>query len=71
MVPKGYVDRNGTCLFNRNYREFLLSPLADDSNPATLGRYFLTAVYLLVDHDAGTSSSSLVPAVAEGGRRLR
>ncbi|KAK8848342.1 aspartic peptidase domain-containing protein [Apiospora arundinis] len=74
MVPKAYVDRNGTRLFDRNYREFLLSPLADDGNPATLGRYFLTAAYLMVDHDAGTftlwranptSSSSLVPVVAE------
>ncbi|KAK7990377.1 hypothetical protein PG990_014657 [Apiospora arundinis] len=74
MVPKAYVDRNGTRLFDRNYREFLLSPLADDSNPATLGRYFLTAAYLMVDYDAGTftlwranptSSLSLVPVVAE------
>ncbi|KAK8002327.1 hypothetical protein PG989_002046 [Apiospora arundinis] len=74
MVPKAYMDRNGTRLFNRNYREFLLSPLADGGNQASLGRYFLTAAYLMVDHDAGTfmlcranpaSSSSLVPVVVE------
>ncbi|KAK7990241.1 hypothetical protein PG990_014521 [Apiospora arundinis] len=54
IMPKAYVDRNGTRLFDRNYREFLLSPLADDGNPVTLGRYFLTAAYLIVDYNAGT-----------------
>ncbi|KAK8104417.1 uncharacterized protein PG998_011450 [Apiospora kogelbergensis] len=74
MVPKPYVDRNGSRLLDRSYREFLFSPLADNGNPATLGRYFLTAAYLMVNHDAGTftlwranptTSSSLVPVVAE------
>ncbi|EXJ81473.1 hypothetical protein A1O3_07765 [Capronia epimyces CBS 606.96] len=39
-------------IFNESQREVLISSLGDQ--PATLGRYFLTAAYLMVDQDAGT-----------------
>ncbi|KAI0542327.1 hypothetical protein GGR58DRAFT_497311 [Xylaria digitata] len=41
LVP--YVDRSGTRVFNTVY-----------DNPSTLGCYFPTGAYLMMDHDAGT-----------------
>ncbi|KAI1171737.1 aspartic peptidase domain-containing protein [Nemania sp. FL0916] len=52
LVPYVDVDRNGTRIFNTSRREFLFNGVGD--NPSTLGRYFLTGAYLMVDHDAGT-----------------
>ncbi|KAH6848017.1 aspartic peptidase domain-containing protein [Chaetomium sp. MPI-CAGE-AT-0009] len=77
MTPFVSVDRNGSQIIDRSKRELLLSGVGD--NPTTLGRYFFTAAYLMVDHDAGTftmwqadpsSRTNLVPVVskpADGG----
>ncbi|KAJ8130410.1 hypothetical protein O1611_g3216 [Lasiodiplodia mahajangana] len=51
LVPYVDVDRNGSRIFNNSQREFLFNDVYD--NPTTLGRYFLTGAYLMVDHDAG------------------
>ncbi|KAI3341186.1 acid protease [Ustulina deusta] len=52
LVPFVDVDRSGTRVFNTSRREFLFNDVYD--NPSTLGRYFLTGAYLMVNHDAGT-----------------
>ncbi|KAI1130150.1 aspartic peptidase domain-containing protein [Nemania abortiva] len=52
LVPYVDIDRNGTRIFNNSRREFLFSDVYD--NPTTLGRYFLTGAYLMVNHDTGT-----------------
>ncbi|GAP84760.1 putative peptidase aspartic [Rosellinia necatrix] len=52
LVPYVTVDRSGTRVFNTSQREFLFNDVYD--NPSTLGRYFLTGAYLMVNHDAGT-----------------
>ncbi|TGJ88342.1 hypothetical protein E0Z10_g400 [Xylaria hypoxylon] len=52
LVPFVEVDRSGTRVFNTSQREFLFNTVYD--SPSTLGRYFLTGAYLMVDHDAGT-----------------
>ena len=46
------IERNSSRIFNESQREVLIGSLSDQ--PATLGRYFLTAAYLMVDQDAGT-----------------
>jgi hypothetical protein len=70
MVPFVAIDRNGSRIFNESQREFLMNGLSDQ--PPTLGRYFLTAAYLMVDHDANTftlwqanptATSQLVPVL--------
>lgn len=72
MVPFVSVDRNGSRIFNESQREFLMNGLLDQ--PPTLGRYFLTAAYLMVNHDAGTftlwqanptAASQLIPVLGE------
>ncbi|KIV90889.1 hypothetical protein PV10_05493 [Exophiala mesophila] len=52
IVPFVAIDRNSSRIFNESQREVLVGALGDQ--PATLGRYFLTAAYLMVDQDAGT-----------------
>ncbi|KAH8167523.1 hypothetical protein CIB48_g685 [Xylaria polymorpha] len=52
LVPFVDVDRNGSRVFNTSQRELLLNAVPDNSS--TLGRYFLTGAYLMVNHDAGT-----------------
>ncbi|KAL0932282.1 uncharacterized protein CTRU02_213235 [Colletotrichum truncatum] len=52
IVPYVDIERNGSRTINNARKELLFSGLSDQ--PATLGRYFLTAAYLMVDHDAET-----------------
>ncbi|OTB07026.1 hypothetical protein M426DRAFT_54273 [Hypoxylon sp. CI-4A] len=52
LVPYVAIDRNGSRIFDRSERELLISAVGEQ--PATLGRYFLTAAYLMVDLDAST-----------------
>ncbi|KAK3945652.1 aspartic peptidase domain-containing protein [Diplogelasinospora grovesii] len=52
LVPFVTFDRNGSRIFNESQRE--LTWKAGGTDPPTLGRYFLTAAYLMVDHDAGS-----------------
>lgn len=52
MVPFVSVERNGSRIFNNSQREFLMHPTIDEL--PTLGRYFLTSAYLMVDHEANT-----------------
>ncbi|CAJ2503101.1 Uu.00g104950.m01.CDS01 [Anthostomella pinea] len=52
LVPYVDIDRNGSRIFNNTERELLINGLVDQ--PATLGRYFLTAAYLMVDLDANS-----------------
>ncbi|KAK3293754.1 aspartic peptidase domain-containing protein [Chaetomium fimeti] len=74
MTPFVAVDRNGSRIVDRSKRELLFSGVGD--NPTTLGRYFFTAAYLMVDHDAETftmwqanpsSRTNLVPVVSKAG----
>lgn len=51
VVPGVNIDRNGSRIFNTSSREVLLSAI---TSQATLGRYFLTAAYLSVNHDDRT-----------------
>lgn len=74
LVPFVDIARNGTRVTNDSLVDLLIS-----SNGAgamgTLGRYFLTAAYLMVDHDANkftlwqanpsASKPNLVPVIAE------
>lgn len=52
IVPSVDIDRNGSRVYKPDVRELLMNSLGDQ--PATLGRYFLTSAYLMVNHDAGT-----------------
>ncbi|KAI1418564.1 acid protease [Hypoxylon sp. FL1857] len=52
LVPYVDIDRNGSRIFNSSERELLLTAVT--GHPATLGHYFLTAAYLMVDIDANT-----------------
>ncbi len=54
LVPGVYYDRNGSRLFDMKKRELLMHPISDGTTRATLGRYFFTSAYLMVDHDAET-----------------
>ncbi|KAH8666479.1 aspartic peptidase domain-containing protein [Xylariales sp. PMI_506] len=72
MVPFVTIERNGSRIFDDSQREFLFNVISDQ--PATLGRYFLTSAYLMVNHDSDTftlwqanpsSSSELVAVVSE------
>ncbi|KAF5673882.1 peptidase aspartic [Fusarium heterosporum] len=46
------IDRSGARVTKSNVKELLMNAVADQ--PATLGRCFLTAAYLMVNHDSGT-----------------
>jgi hypothetical protein len=72
VVPFVTIDRNGSRIFNDSQREVLMNGVADQ--PATLGRYFLTGAYLMVNQDSNTftiwqanpsSSSDLIPVLDE------
>lgn len=72
LTPFVDIDRSGKQVKDRSKREFLMNPLGEQ--PPTLGRYFLTAAYLMVNHDANfftlwqanpTSSEDLVPVYDE------
>ncbi|KAM0342607.1 hypothetical protein ACHAPU_009334 [Fusarium lateritium] len=52
IVPFSEVDRSGARVTKSNVKELLMNGVADQ--PTTLGRYFLTAAYLMVNHDSGT-----------------
>ncbi|KAH6999610.1 aspartic peptidase domain-containing protein [Ilyonectria destructans] len=52
IVPFVDIHRNGSRVFKNNVRELLMNGVA--SQPATLGRYFFTSAYLMVNHDANT-----------------
>lgn len=65
------VERNGSRVYNESIKELLINPT---HNPSTLGRYFLTSAYLMVNHDSNTftmwqgnpsSSSNLVTVISE------
>lgn len=51
-MPFVDIHRNGSRVFKNNVRELLMNGVA--SQPATLGRYFFTSAYLMVNHDANT-----------------
>lgn len=64
------MDRSGAPIVEEDAPELLFGGVGN--NPTTLGRYFFTAAYLMVDHDAHTftmwqanpsSKTSLVPVV--------
>ncbi|KAK4243460.1 aspartic peptidase domain-containing protein [Corynascus novoguineensis] len=72
FAPTVYYNGRGARVVDRDRRELLMSGV--DTNPTTLGRYFLTAAYLMVDHDAGTftmwqanptTRTNLVPVVSK------
>ncbi|KAI1154307.1 acid protease [Nemania diffusa] len=52
LVPYVDVDRDGSRIVDTSRHEFLFNDVYQ--NPNTLGRYFLTGAYLMVDHDAST-----------------
>lgn len=68
LTPFVDVARNGSRVIDKSRTELLMNGVGNQ--PATLGRYFLTAAYLMVDHDARSftlwqanpsTSSTLVP----------
>lgn len=72
LVPYVYVDYDGRRYADDTNLDLLWNGIGDQ--PATLGRYFLTAAYLMVNHDSNsftlweanpTTSSSLIPVVNE------
>ncbi|ROV96865.1 hypothetical protein VPNG_09261 [Cytospora leucostoma] len=72
LVPHIYVDYDGARKEDTSIKELLWNAVSDQS--ATLGRYFLTAAYLMVNHDSNsftlwqanaTTSSNLVPVMDE------
>ena len=78
MVPFVAIDRNGSRIFNESQREFLFNPTVEGVQPHTLGRYFLTSAYLMVNHDAGTftlwqanpsTTSKLIPVLGNKAKR--
>lgn len=72
LIPYVYVDYDGARKEDTSIKEFLWNAVSDQS--ATLGRYFLTAAYLMVNHDSNsftlwqanaTTSSDLVSVMDE------
>lgn len=71
LVPFVEIDRNGSRIFDKTKKELLMNGVVEQ--PATLGRYFLTSAYLMVDHDAKSftlwqanpsTKSTLTPVVS-------
>ena len=71
VVPFVQIDGTGAREYNTSEMEVLISAVGDQ--PATLGRYFLTAAYLMVNQDSNsftlwqanpTADSQLVPVGA-------
>ena len=52
MVPFVDIDTDGSRVIDTSKRDILMKGIEDEA--PTLGRYFLTAAYLMVNHDAGT-----------------
>ncbi|KAF5230538.1 hypothetical protein FANTH_13785 [Fusarium anthophilum] len=52
MIPTVDIASNGSRTTDNSKRDILITDIEDE--PPILGRYFLTAAYLMVDHDAGT-----------------
>jgi hypothetical protein len=52
LVPFVDIARNGTRVSNNTLKELLINGVGDQ--PATLGRYFLTSAYLMVNHHANS-----------------
>lgn len=76
MVPFVTIARNGSRIFNDSQKEFLFNGIDEPVQPATLGRYFLTSAYLMVNQDAETftlwqanpsTATQLVPVLNEKG----
>lgn len=72
MTPFVQIGYDGARFYNESIKEFLYNSVGNQ--PATLGRYFLTAAYLMVNHDANSftlwqgnpaTSSTLVPVLDE------
>jgi hypothetical protein len=70
ITPHISMDRSGARIIEEDKPELLFGGVGNQ--PTTLGRYFLTAAYLMVNHDAHTftmwqanptSKSNLVPVV--------
>lgn len=53
LVPYIEIARDGTRVSNDSLVDLLINSIGGNRT-ATLGRYFLTAAYLMVDHDANT-----------------
>lgn len=71
LTPFVQIGYDGARFYNESIKEFLFNPT---TQPPTLGRYFFTAAYLMVNHDSNTftmwqgnpsSSSSLVKVINE------
>ncbi|KAG9506647.1 hypothetical protein J7337_000180 [Fusarium musae] len=52
MIPTVDISSNGSRTTDSSKRDILITDVEDE--PPILGRYFLTAAYLMVSHDAGT-----------------
>lgn len=52
MVPFVDIDTDGSRVIDTSKRDILMKGIEDEA--PTLGRYFLTAAYLMVNHDSGT-----------------
>ncbi|KAK4200412.1 aspartic peptidase domain-containing protein [Triangularia verruculosa] len=75
LVPFVDVDRSGVRNVDRSKKELVMFGVGEE--PATLGRYFLTAAYLMVNHDERTftmwqanptTKSSLVAVQRKGSQ---
>lgn len=72
LTPSVEIGYDGARHYNESIKEFLFNPTS--GQPSTLGRYFFTAAYLMVNHDTNsftmwqgnpTSSSTLVSVMDE------
>lgn len=72
LTPFVQIGYDGARFYNEPIKEFLFNPT--DDQPSTLGRYFFTSAYLIVNHDANSftmwqgnpsSSSTLVTVMNE------
>lgn len=75
LTPFVQIGYDGARFFNESIKELLINPT---DQPPTLGRYFFTAAYLMVNHDSNTftmwqgnpsSSSNLVTVVSENAAK--
>ncbi|KAF5022906.1 hypothetical protein F66182_5025 [Fusarium sp. NRRL 66182] len=54
-IPHVDIDKDGSRTFDQSKRDVLIRSVGDLGDKiGLLGRYFLTAAYLMVNHDAGT-----------------
>jgi hypothetical protein len=52
IVPRVGYSEDGSRVIDRSQKDVLVYSV--NNQPSTLGRYFLTAAYLMVDHEVGT-----------------